>query len=366
MDDYKIKLERIYRLLERESYAALVFGRRDNFAWLTGGKESGVVLNQEKGFVYLVVMRDRKIAVSMHADARKAQEELLAGMGFEMIVLDWKSSGIEAYIEELLRGRRFLSDCILSGASYDQDEMNELQYPMTECEVSRYKELGRLTDMILKETAAKIKEGMTENALKAEFLKLCAEYDVQADVLLLGSDDRIKKYRHCTPTDKRIKKTILISPVLRKYGLHSNVARMACIGEVPEEMRSRYDTVCRIQAEIIAACREGMLFKEIFELQEKLYRDAGYKDEWLLHRHGAPVGYMLSDGEVLYSKTRRIKKNQAYEWYITIAGAKSAELAMNVEGKQEVLSLAGEWPEKEYTAVSGIKISLPDILSIQP
>lgn len=364
MDDYKIKLERIYRLLEQGAYDALVLGRRDNFAWLTGGKESGVVLNQEKGFVYLVIMKDRKIAVSMHADAPKAQEELLAGMNFEMIALDWKSSGVEGYIEELLCGRRFLADCPLAGASYDSDEINELEYPMTECEVSRYRQLGNLTDTILKKTARKIIEGMTENELKAEFLKLCAEYDVQADVLLLGSDDRIKKYRHCTPTDKAIEKTVLISPVLRKYGLHSNVARMVCIGEVPEEMRMRYDTVCQIQAEITAACQEGVLFRDIFRLQEQLYCDAGYKEEWLMHRHGAPVGYMLSDGEVLYSENRRIKKNQAYEWYVTITGAKSAELIMNIEGKQEILSMAGGWPEKEFTAVNGLKISLPDILSI--
>lgn len=83
---------------------ALVIARRDNFAWLTGGGESGVILNQENGFVYLMVTQKERAAVALRADAGKAEEELLKGLCFTFHTLDWKSAGIESYIGSLLEG----------------------------------------------------------------------------------------------------------------------------------------------------------------------------------------------------------------------------------------------------------------------
>ncbi len=364
MKDFSEKLERIETLLEEMQYEAMVLGRRDNFAWLTGGKEGGVIRNIEGSFVYLVFAPGERIAVAMNADIRKAEEELLCGMGFRFQAVDWKSSSREGYIEQLLDGKRFLTDIPLKGGCLDLDTIYDLEYPMTESETERYRRLGALTDDILYRTAEAFRGGMTENDLKKEMLKICAQEDVEVDVMQVGTDSRVKNYRHCTPTDQVIGKTILLSPVFRKYGLHSNIARMICIGDVPADVRKSYDDVCRIQAEIIGFSREGLLFADVFAKQEELYGKLGYEKEWLMHGHGAPVGYMLSDGGVLYSKDRAMKTGQAYEWFVTVSGAKSAELVMNIEGKQEILSLAGKWPVKEYVTESGASVKLPDILVI--
>lgn len=364
MKDFNEKLGRIRTLLDDSGYEALVLGRRDNFAWLTGGKEGGVIRNMEGSFVYLVFTPGERIAVAMNADIRKAEEELLCDMGFRFQAVDWKSSSKEEYIERLLDGKRFLTDILLKGGCFDLDTIYDLEYPMTEREIKQYRKLGALTDDILSRTAEAFREGMTENDLKKEMLKICAQEDVEVDVMQVGTDERVKNYRHCTPTDKVIGKTILLSPVFRKYGLHSNIARMICIGDIPADVRKSYDDVCQIQAEIIGFSREGLLFADLFAKQEELYRKLGYEDEWLMHGHGAPVGYMLSDGGVLYSQNREMKTGQAYEWFVTVSGAKSAELVMNVEGKQKILSLAGKWPVKKYVTESGKTVGLPDILVI--
>lgn len=362
MKDFNEKLKRIETLLAESRYEALVLGRRDNFAWLTGGKEGGVIRNMEGSFVYLVFMKEERVAVAMNADVRKAEEELLCGMGFRFQSVDWKSSSKEGYIEQMLAGKRFLTDVPIGNGCLDLDTVYDLEYPMTAGEIEKYRKLGTLTDDILYRTAKAFRKGMTENDLKKEMLKICVQEDAEVDVMQVGSDERVKNYRHCTPTDKVIEKTILLSPVFRKYGLHSNIARMVCIGDIPEDVRKSYDDVCRIQAEIIAFSREGLLFADLFAKQEELYRNLGYAHEWLMHGHGAPVGYMLSDGGVLYNKDRVMKTGQAYEWFVTVSGAKSAELVMNIDGKQEILSLAGKWPVKEYVTESGEAVMLPDIL----
>lgn len=364
MSDFSEKIQRIHHFLEAENYEAMVLGRRDNFAWLTGGKEGGVVLNQMESFVFLVIKKDEHIAVAMRADGRKAVEELLTGMNFRLVELDWKSSGKEKYIEDLLKGKAYVSDIPLSGSVFDLEAIYELEYPMTNVEIDRYRELGKITEMILLKTAMRLRKGMTENELKAEFMKLCAEYRVETDVILLGSDERIESYRHCTPTDRPIKKYVLLSPVIRKYGLHSNTARMFCLGKASENTKRKLDVVNQIQAEIIGISQTGRAFGDIFMLQEELYKKYNYQKDWMMHGHGAPVGYMLSDGGVLKNQKRRMQKNQAYEWYVTITGAKSAELVMNIEGRQEILSVTGKWPVKNYQTRTGEKIKLPEILEL--
>lgn len=362
MEDFERKLNRIYGYLERNKYDGMVLGRRDNFSWLTGGEESGVVLNTETGFIYLVITRTKRWAVAMRADIDRAMQEQLLGAGFEPCELDWKSISKEEQAVKLLEGGSIVSDIPIEGAVVDLEGIYSLEYPMTKAELARYEEFGKLCDQILKYTADKIHSGMTENEVKRIFVQQCAQYDIDIDVLLIGSDERILCYRHCTPSDKVVEKTLLISPALRKWGLHANLARIVSIGEPDEKLRKRYDDVCEIQAEIIVASKKGVRFTDIFDLQEKLYLEKGYADEWMKHLHGGPIGYMLTDGAVMFDPERTMNTGQAYEWYVTVSGAKSAELVMNIGDEMKVLSLGGYWPTRQYGSDDKSKVFLPDIL----
>lgn len=365
MKDFEMKLNRIYSYLEKNNYDGMILGRRDNFSWLTDGAESGVVLNVETGFIYLVITRTERWAVAMRADIDRAMQEQLLGAGFEPCELDWKSISKEEQAVKLLEGGKIVSDIPIKGAVADLEGIYSLEYPMTQTEIERYKDFGMLCDRILKYTADKICRGMTENEVKRIFIQQCAQYDIDIDVLLIGSDERISYYRHCTPTDKVIEKTVLISPALRKEGLHANLARMISIGEPDGELRKKYDNVCEIQAKIIAASKKGVRFTDILDLQERLYEEKGYADEWMKHLHGGPIGYMLTDGAVMFDHEKTMSTGQAYEWYVTVTGAKSAELVMNIEDQITVLSLGGYWPERQYGSDAENTVSLPDILVLE-
>lgn len=355
------KLRRIYDYLEQNQYDAMVIGRRDNFAWLTDGQESGVVLNQEIGFVYLVITKKENFAVAMRADIDKAISEQLSGLNMKPIEIDWKYGSKEQKVLELTKNMKVVSDIPLEGAVIDIAGIYDLEFPMMDYEVDRYIEFGKECDELLCEFSEYVKKGITENQLKSIFIGLCAKKRIEVDVLLLGSDERISQYRHCTPTDKDIQKTLLISPALRKNGLHSNLARMISIGVPDEVTQKAYDAVSEIQANIIVESKEGVRFSSILDLQEKMYREKHYEEDWMRHLHGAPIGYMLSYGDVMFSEETEMMYNQAYEWYVTVTGAKSAELVMNINNKIKVLSMSGAWPSRIYR-INNNEICLPDIL----
>lgn len=359
------KLIQIEQWLDEQHAEALVIGRRENFAWLTEGQESGIMLSMDLGFVYLVITKREKYVVAMRADIRKATEELLKDAGFTPVEVIWGGESKEDAVLRLLDGKKAIADMSLPNVKMDMYSIYDMQYPLSASVMKTYQEIGKECADIMYQTAIQVKAGMTENQIANILKKECLKYDVELDVLIIGADDRIKKYRHCTPTNTVCKQVVLISPVFRKYGLHVNLARMICFNEIPESTRGVYDMVSQIQAEIIVHSKSGVLFSDIYDLQEKMYHDYNYEHEWKTHMHGAPIGYMISHGDVLFRKEAVMKKNQAYEWYVTITGAKSAELILNIEDTIEVASLDNQWPVKSFVTESGHTIELPDILVLK-
>jgi Xaa-Pro dipeptidase len=56
-----------------------------------------------------------------------------------------------------------------------------------------------------------------------------------------------------------------------------------------------------------------------------------------------------------------VELNQAYDWFITITGAKVEELGINTDKGRELLSVTGKWPTKEYK-FNGQNFNVPQIL----
>lgn len=79
LKEVAIKEKRLLDFLDLHGFDAAVIGRSDNFAWITGGGDSRVVLSSETGFSYLVISRERKTLVALVADSSKVLIEELEG-----------------------------------------------------------------------------------------------------------------------------------------------------------------------------------------------------------------------------------------------------------------------------------------------
>ncbi len=178
----------------------------------------------------------------------------------------------------------------------------------------------------------------------------------------MGSDERIAKYRHPTPTEKRVERLVLLHPAARKWGLHANVSRMVHFGDrVPVEVEKKYEAACRIEATAISLCTPGRKFSEILESEKRAYAETGFPDEWRNHFQGGVTGYILADPTLCRDPEAAVSVDQAFDWFITITGVKVEELSITAGGRPEVLSAAGGWPVREWTE-NGVTLRLPGIL----
>lgn len=361
IEDIEQKKDRLLNYLDRQGYDVAVIGRRDNFAWFTGGGDNKVIIFSEYGSSYLVISKKRIQLVSQIMDGQRVIDEELNGLDVEYVPLKWFEDSKEDKISKLTLGENILSDIPLTGCKYSPNEFYSLHYPLTPLEIERLRWLGSKTERIIRNVSDNISSGIKEIEIAGMLLCEYGRSGIECEVLLIGSDERIVKYRHPLPTNKKVEKFILVHTAVKKWGLHASITRMVSLGKLSPEILKRYDDACRIAGKAILSCRQGTKFSSILERQKYLFESLDYKDEWEKHYHGGITGYLLVDLSVCLSSDLSVSNNQAYGWFVTITGVKVEELSINSNNNIEVASINGAWPVKEYE-ISNQVLELPEIM----
>ena len=359
--DVRIKEAQVQRFLEKEGLDALVIGRQDNFAWLTSGGDSRVITTSEMGFGYLVVTPGHKWLDSHWMDGRRLLEEQAPDQGYELVTLYWHEGSPVEKILELTEGMRVGADFALPGARLLGAEITNLHYPLTGLDLERLRWIGSKSSTILSGIAHALEPGISEQELAAEFLRAYAREGMTIDVLIIGFDDRIHRYRHPMPTDSLLQRYALLHPAVRRWGLHANVTRLVHFGEPPDGVRLAMDAVAALGAHVAALLAPGVRFAEILDEQVRLYNELGFPEEWHYHFQGGITGYTLADPARCLDRQARVVERQAYDYFLTITGAKFEELMLLTEAGVEFASLGEGWPQKLVQTAHG-PVVVPGVL----
>jgi Xaa-Pro aminopeptidase len=202
---------------------------------------------------------------------------------------------------------------------------------------------------------------MREREIEAMFLCEYAKEDISCEVLLVGSDERIAQYRHPVPSEKEVRKLVLLHPAAQKWGLHANVTRMVSFGAPSAEVEQKYEAANTVLAAAASRSIAGQSFAGILEAQKAAYAEAGFADEWRNHFQGGITGYILADATLCRDPRAVVSQGQTFDWFVTITGAKTEELVLSTEKGPQVLSAQGRWPVRSYDSF-GSALELPVIL----
>jgi antitoxin VapB len=202
---------------------------------------------------------------------------------------------------------------------------------------------------------------MSERDIATRLLYEYALSEMTIDVLIVGTDERIARFRHPLPTGNRLKRYALLHPAARRWGLHANVTRLVHIGRPPEEVRRAASAAQIIAATAAVMLRPGVRFADILVEQKRLYASLGYTEEWRNHFQGGITGYALADAARSLQPEARAVSGQAYDYFVTITGAKAEELFLLTEAGVEVASAGAGWPLRQVETAGGV-VAYPDIL----
>lgn len=355
------KERRARELMRREGLSALAITNVGNFAWLTCGGSNYVGTASDVGATTAVITPDAKYVVCDNIERPRISAEEVAGQGFEFVEFHWSENARDRIIAGLAGGGVVGSDIPMECARNVSAALDGCRQSLTEEEIERYKWLGRNAGECLELAAREAEPGMPEHEIAALIDRRLYARGIVPTLTLVATDERIDKYRHPIPTDKKLERRAMLVTGSRKWGLIVSATRMVQFGALPEELRRRHDSVARVDAALISATRPGARMGDVFGEAMDAYSETGYPGEWKLHHQGGPTGYRAREFKVYETTDAVIVENQAFAWNPSITGTKTEDTIVATSSGPIILSETDDWPKVEVE-IGGRVIPRPDVL----
>jgi Xaa-Pro aminopeptidase len=342
-------LKRLGEFLDRHRLDGVLLTRRDHFSWITCGRQNYIANNTGTGVTSILATRDgRRTCLANAIEAPRMSGEELVGTGIETVSFPWYDrDAAKKTVGEVIGGRKIATD----GETFGLDlpplpgDFAELRFSLTPEEIARYREGGKRAAKAMERACREIRPGMTEH--EAAGLLDYQIHNVGSNplVTLVSSDERVMKFRHPIPTDRIIREHVMLVTCASYAGLIANVTRFVRFTPPTEELKSKHQAVCNVDAAVNLATRAGRTLGEIFDDLRRAYADNGFPDEWKLHHQGGPTGYATRDAVGRPGHPMRVVENQAFAWNPSITGAKSEDTVLCTPNGIEVLTAhSNDWP----------------------
>lgn len=210
----------------------------------------------------------------------------------------------------------------------------------------------------------RVRKGWRENQVAAELSHELVGRGLEATVILVGSDERLKRYRHPLPTDRKIQNTVMMVICAKGYGLIANLTRIVHFGPMPVDLQLRHRACLEVECAMWDKSKIGVVAKDVFNAGVLKYSEQGFPGEWKKHHQGGPTGYETRDYLATPDCPFRLVENQSLAWNPSITGTKSEDTVLLTGKGLELLTPTPRWPMMKVNC-GGKEYLRPDILIIK-
>ena len=362
-DEVESKLDALRGWLDHIDLDAVLISSQGGFAWVTGGGDNCVSLGEEAGAASVLVTREDAYLLAANLELRRVVEEQVAGAPLTPVDWPWHDEEGEGQIvERLCDPARAVSDLGRLGLPGAPPELAELRLTLLPPELDRYRRLGRDAAEALEVACLAARAGDREVDVAARLAHECRRRGIAPLVNLVGADERIARYRHPVPTERRLEATLLVAVTGRRHGLHASLTRMVHHGTPDGDLLARHTAVVRVDARLVVESRAGTKLGEVFERGVEQYDREGFGGEWRLHHQGGLTGYA---GREVFATPRcphLLRSGQVVAWNPSITRVKSEDTVLVTADGHEVLTRTGVWPEVDVEVTAGAAVPRPALL----
>src|SRR5882724_1650393 len=365
------KIERLIRVCSEQELDGLLINSQPNFSWLTAGGTNGVNLSTEAGVATLLVLRDgRRFVLASRIEMARMMTEELAGQGYEPFEFGWEEEKANPVLLAEL-ARTLMSDQSPLGSDvflgqetrFVEGAIARARYKLTAPEIDRFKALGKDAGTAIGELARSLVPGLTEREVARRTNNALSAIGANSVVTLVAADERLGRFRHPVPTDKRWQKVLMIVVCARRNGLIASLTRIVCAGRIPEDLKRQTQATARVNAQLLAATWPGVSGSELYEVAARGYRELGFAGEENLHHQGGATGYRSRDWLAHPRSTEQVQERQAFAWNPSITGTKVEETSIAFADGIEVITTTPGWPSIPFE-IEGREYPSPDVLSL--
>ncbi|MBD0371338.1 MAG: M24 family metallopeptidase, partial [Pyrinomonadaceae bacterium] len=203
--------------------------------------------------------------------------------------------------------------------------------------------------------------GETEREIARRASDALAAYGIHTVVNLVAADERIQKFRHPVPTDKRWERVLMVVVCARRGGLIASLTRIVSAVPLTGELKRRTEAAANVFAQLLSQTRPGATGAELYKVAAREYQRQGFEGEEHLHHQGGATGYRTRDWVAHPLSEERVHSSQAFAWNPSITGTKVEETAIVSGDEIEALTRTHGWPEISVEA-GGRDYFSPDVL----
>lgn len=343
MDEIAEKRRRINAFLDHNRLEAVYLCQVSNFAWITGGLEPVVMLSSDRAEAGLLITHDKCYVISNNVEyPRLRDEDRLGEQGYEFYPTPWYH-GIPDF-HHLVEDKKWAADWPIPGAMDLSNEIAHLRYQLTPSEVERYRWVGLHSAKALEAAARAVRPGVSETQIAGLIASHALDFGITPTLLLVGTDERIYRFRHPIPTSKQLERYAMLVICGRRWGLVASATRFVHFGKLPAELEKKKNACALVDATFNAATVTGARISDIFQRASQAYSRVGFPDEWMKHNQGGSAGYMSRDYEATPTCEEVVLEEQAFAWNPSITGIKSEDTMIVHSQGSEFITVTCDWP----------------------
>jgi Xaa-Pro dipeptidase len=348
--------ERLAGWMEREGLPGLVLTRPGPVSWLTGGLPPPVDRSAATDLVWAVVCGPSATLITTEVEADRIAEEYRPGQhGFaELVAVPWYDPDAFARAAADVTGvpaAALASDGHPAFGPDSSDELTALRLALSGAEQDDLRALGAHAAAALEDALTGWSPGERDLDIQARVAAALEARGADAPVLIVGGDDRVRRYRHPMAAGAPVRHLAMAVVVARRGGLHAAATRFASTGPLSPAQRTLWDRVRRIEADTLAASRPGQAYGDVLGALDRGYAREDAAGGWAGHYQGGPIGYGQREFEIApgQSGTRwpdiRIEPGHAVAWNPSLPGGAKAEdtYLVHADGLERVTTGPG-WP----------------------
>jgi antitoxin VapB len=343
------KLDRVARVAHAAGLQGVLLAGHHNIAWLTSGRANRIDASRETGSARLLVAAGgRRVVLANAIEMPRLLDEELAGLDYEPVEYPWTEDQDPSRAVRAARG--VLGDGVALGADWPLPETTGVEGALarargllTDGDIARYRALGREAGLMLGNVCRALTPGDEERDIARAIMDGALGLRARPIVTLVGSDERLRRYRHPVPTAAAWKSVVMVALCAERDGLVVSLSRIVSAGG-PPDLEARTRATASVFGRLLDATRPGATASTLYGVAAAAYATAGFPGEELKHHQGGAIGYRAREWVAHPDSREAVQARQAFAWNPTIAGTKVEDTALVIDDRVEMLTTTPEWP----------------------
>jgi len=362
-------LLRVRELLAARDCDAVVLTRPSTVAWVTGGANAPIDRGANTDVVWAVVTATSCSLITTEVEKERLVVEALGGRDewADVVAVPWWDE--QAFIDaaRAVSGARVLATDGHPAFELDLDEaLTRARLVLSTGQQEALAVLGRDAAEALQTALLEWSPGETDRAVQARVVALLEGRGADTPVVIVGGDDRVRRYRHPLAVGAPMSALVMAVVVARRAGLHVAATRMASRGALGQDLQARMDAVRRIESRVLSATTPGATYGDALGALDSAYADEGYAGEWRRHYQGGPIGYRQREFEISPAQRHSswgrlpVHAGHAVAWNPSVGGGAKVEdtYLVGADSRVRVTDAPG-WPVAHSDGVA-----VPAILEV--